>query len=72
MGTIQGDWEASVSLLVLPCRIHITGLYIMFETEVGDAGLHVSITPKLWGLHAFHCPPSGQDGHDPGATPHQD
>ena len=41
----------------------------MFETEVGDAGLHVSITPKLWGLHALHCPPSGQDGHDPGATP---
>ena len=65
----RGTGEASVSLGCCPALIHITGLYITFDTEVGDAGLHVSITPKLWGLCALHCPPSGQDGHVPGATP---
>ena len=65
----RGTWEASVSLCCCPALIRITGLYIMFDTEVGDAGLHVFITPKLWGVCALHCPPSGHDGHDPGATP---
>ena len=35
---------------------------------MGDAGFHMSITPKLWGLWGLHCPPSGQVGHDMGAT----
>ena len=65
----RGTGEASVSLCFCPALIRITGLYITFDTEVGDAGLHVSITPKLWGLCALHCPPSGQDGHVPGVTP---
>ena len=65
----RGTGEASESLCCCPALIHITGLYITFDTEVGDAGLHVSITPKFWGLCAHHCPPSGQDGHEPGATP---
>ena len=64
----RGTGEASVSLCCCPALIHITGLYITFDTEVGDAGLYVSITPKLWGLWGLHCPPSGQVGHDLGAT----
>ena len=48
--------------------IHITGLYITSDLGSGDAGLHVSIIPKLLGLHV-HCLPSEQVGHYPGARP---
>ena len=54
---LRGTGEASVSLCCCPALIHITGLYIMFDTEVGDAGLHVSITPKL--LTSLHTPNNG-------------
>ena len=57
----------SVSLWHCPTHIHITGLYITFDTRVGDAGLCVSIIPEFWGLCALHCPLSGQVGHNPNA-----
>ena len=49
-----------------PTHTHITGLYITSDPGLGDAGLHVSIIPKLWGLHAL---PSGQVGHYLGTRP---
>ena len=55
----------SVSLWHCPTHIHITGLYITFDTGVGDAGLCVSIIPEFWGLCALHCLLSGQVGHNP-------
>ncbi|KAM7225330.1 hypothetical protein CapIbe_023307, partial [Capra ibex] len=50
----------SVSLWHCPAHIDITGLYITFDTGVGDAGLCMSIIPELLGLCALHCPLSGQ------------
>ena len=56
---LRGTWEASVSQCCCPALRRITGLDLTFATEVGDAGLHVSITPKL--LTSLHTPNNGSN-----------